>query len=118
MLEYRAQQKKKEACEEKLRRAKEQEPEADDEFAGKSQQDLSRRLSRITQELERVAAEKGEHEGQRKQAREVAREHANDLATARYKGVEERHRRAMIDKETTEMVSDSASVSERFRNSS
>jgi hypothetical protein len=109
VLEYRAQQKKKEACEEKLRRAKEQEPEGDDEFAGRSQQDLSRRLSRITQELERVAAEKGEHEGQRKQAREVAREHANDLATARYKGVEERHRRAMIDKETTEMVSDSAS---------
>ena len=68
--------------------------------------------------MERVAAEKGEHEGQRKQAREVAREHANDLATARYKGVEERHRRAMIDKETTEMVSDSASVSERFRTSS
>ena len=87
-----------------MRRAKDQEPEADDEFAGKSQQDLSRRLSRITQELERVAAEKGEHEGQRKQAREVAREHANDLATARYKGVEERHRRAMIDKETTEMA--------------
>ena len=87
-----------------MRRAKDQEPEADDDFAGRSQQDLSRRLSRITQELERVAAEKGEHEGQRKQAREVAREHANDLATARYKGVEERHRRAMIDKETTEMA--------------
>ena len=104
VLEYRAQQKKKEACEEKLRRAKDQEPDQDDEFAGRSQQDLSRRLSRITQELERVAAEKGEHEGQRKQAREVAREHANDLATARYKGVEERHRRAMIDKETTEMA--------------
>ena len=34
----------------------------------------------------------------------MAREHANDLATARYKGVEERHRRAMIDKETTEMA--------------
>jgi DNA repair protein RAD50 len=104
VLEYRAQRKKKEACEEKLQRAKDQEPDQDDEFAGKSQQDLSRRLSRITQELERVAAEKGEHEGQRKQAREVAREHANDLATARYKGVEERHRRAMIDKETTEMA--------------
>ncbi len=104
VLEYRAQRKKKEACVEKLARAQDQAPDEDDEFAGKSQQDLSRRLSKITQELERVAAEKGEHEGQRKQAREVAREHANDLATARYKGVEERHRRAMIDKETTEMA--------------
>ncbi|KAK7234110.1 G-quadruplex DNA binding protein [Aureococcus anophagefferens] len=34
----------------------------------------------------------------------VAKEHAGDLKGARYKGVEEKHRKALINKETTEMA--------------
>ena len=108
-LEYRAQKKKKDVCVARLEKAQAEveaggDEDEDDEFAGKTPLDLQRRAQRITAELEQVASEKGEHVGKKDQARKVAREHANDLATSRYKGVEERHRRAMIDKETTEMA--------------
>ncbi|EGB11145.1 hypothetical protein AURANDRAFT_5421, partial [Aureococcus anophagefferens] len=65
---------------------------------------LAARHDKLARDLNRLVSRRGEYVGRRSSEASVAKEHAGDLKGARYKGVEEKHRKALINKETTEMA--------------
>ena len=66
--------------------------------------ELAARHDKLARDLNRLVSRRGEYVGRRSTEASVAKEHAGDLKGARYKGVEEKHRKALINKETTEMA--------------
>mmetsp|Transcript_31459 Transcript_31459/g.102206 ORF Transcript_31459/g.102206 Transcript_31459/m.102206 type:complete len:301 (-) Transcript_31459:55-957(-) len=66
--------------------------------------ELAARHDKLARDLNRLVSRRGEYVGRRSSEASVAKEHAGDLKGARYKGVEEKHRKALINKETTEMA--------------
>mmetsp|Transcript_3087 Transcript_3087/g.9405 ORF Transcript_3087/g.9405 Transcript_3087/m.9405 type:complete len:830 (+) Transcript_3087:1230-3719(+) len=104
-LAHRRKLKERDAKKEELTAA-EAEAESNDDhpLSDKSPSDLQKRLKRIVSEKENLAGERGQHEGKRDRARTEARTHQGELQTARYRGVDDRHRTAMIERETTDMA--------------